>query len=61
MIFIARPHLCRFPRGAHFRRDFLILLALTLPLPPPLIGAPPLADRLPATILARDIGKIGMM
>ena len=53
--FISRPHSYRHPCGANLGHAFFI------PLPPPLLVAPPPADCLPVTRLARDIGKTGMM
>ena len=51
--FIARLHLCRSPRGIHLGKSF-VFMPLPPLLPPSLIlGAPPPADRLPATRSSR--------
>ena len=55
MRFIVRPHSCRYPHGTHLGCWFLF------PPPPPLLGAPLLADYLPTTGLAREIGRIRSM
>ena len=57
---IARLHLCGPPVAATVRGVSLVpLLLLPLPpLPPPLLGALPPTDRIPATRLDSETGRI---